>query len=138
MDQPPSLVKPFHGIHQVAEKCISPQLSVAEHVQAATELELDRFVDGAILEAFELGIGQAGRFVILARLLQIGGAQQAADNVASIHAKLLSDSDAMHSDVGDVRKYSTKVGRASACLLLILFHSENRQAEARPTRPNRR
>src|SRR5258708_33006737 len=109
------LVEPFHRIDQVTEECVSPHLPVRQRVQAGPELEGNRFIDSAVLYSLEFRIRELARRVIFTSFLEVGRAQQAANNVASIHAALLSDFNPTNSDVGDVRKYITYARMNERC-----------------------
>src|ERR1700674_2001919 len=104
----PKLVEPFRSIDQVPEECVSPHLSVRQRVQAGPQLEGNRLIDGAVFQSLEFRIREPARRELFARLLKISRAQQAADNVASIHVELLIVLNPMPTNVGDARKYSTE------------------------------
>ena len=78
------LVEAFERVDQVAVERVPPHLAVGDDVEAGGFLQRDGLVDGAILDSLELGRRSARRArARVARVQQVGGAQQAADDVAS-------------------------------------------------------
>jgi hypothetical protein len=92
----PKLVEPLHRIDQVAVESISPHFSVGQHVQTRPELESNRLIDSTVFQTLEVRIRESALRGLFARFLEIGRAQQAPDNVASIHVELLFDSNPRH------------------------------------------
>ena len=82
-DRPPAeLVEAVEGIDEVAEERVASQLAVGDDVEPGRLLQPDRLVDGPVLDALELGRGQPPGVEGLARVHQVGRAQEAADHVA--------------------------------------------------------
>src|SRR6185503_1587412 len=79
------LVEALDGVDEVAEERVAPQLAVGDDVEPARLLQLDGLVDRPVLDALELGRARAAGLPRLARLDQIGRAQQAADRVGANH-----------------------------------------------------
>ena len=69
------LVEAFDRIDEVAEVRIAPHLAVGEHRHAGPCLDPHGVVDGAVLRALELGVGDGARRVAPASVLEVGGTQ---------------------------------------------------------------
>src|SRR5207247_6301966 len=76
------LVEAVEGLDQVAEEGVAPELAVGDHVEPGRLLELHGLVHRAVLDALEVARPQLAGGQILARLHQVGRAEQAADRIA--------------------------------------------------------
>src|SRR6266852_6074962 len=75
-DRPaPKFVEPFHSVNQVPIKGVSPHLAVGQDLNAGSELQVDRCVDSAVLQALEFRVGQFPGRKLHAGILQVRGAQ---------------------------------------------------------------
>jgi hypothetical protein len=52
------LVEAFHCINQMPEEGVPAHLSIGNHVQAGFDLHVDGFIDGAVFDFLEFGVGQ--------------------------------------------------------------------------------
>ena len=75
------LVEPVHGVDQMTVERVATLLPIGNHINPGRFLEGDGLIDRPILDAFELDVGQGAGVALLARGLQIGWAQQAADDL---------------------------------------------------------
>ena len=82
-DRPPAeLVEALERVDEVAEERVAPQLPVGDDVEPGRLLQPNRLVDGPVLDALELGRGQPTGVEGVASVHQVGGAQEAPDDVA--------------------------------------------------------
>src|SRR5215469_11352857 len=88
----PILIEALHSIDQVPVECVAAHLSIGEHVQPRTLLQLDGLVNRPVLERLELRMADLPFLITFTGVLQIRRAQQTSNNVASIHRTLLSTS----------------------------------------------
>src|SRR6266853_550085 len=71
-DRPaPKLVEAFYSVNQVSIEGVSPHLAVGQYLNAGSELQVDRFVDSAVLQKFEFRVGQLPGGKLHARILQV-------------------------------------------------------------------
>jgi hypothetical protein len=69
------LVEAFDRVDEMAEVRVAPHLAVGEHRHASPCLDPHGIVDGAVLRALELGVGDGARRVAPAGILEVGGTQ---------------------------------------------------------------
>src|SRR6202022_2255659 len=79
LDAPsPELVEAVQRVDEVPVERVAPHLAIGDHVDPCQHLGLDRLVDGAVLEALELGRVDLPEFVAAARFGQVRWTKQAA------------------------------------------------------------
>ena len=82
------LVESLERVDQVSVERIAAELAVGDDVEAGGLLQRDGLGDRAILDRLELRVGERAGGASLLRVEQVGGPQQAADDVASEHDEL--------------------------------------------------
>ena len=77
------LVEPCEGLDHVSEERVAPHLTIGDDVQAGRFLQAHGLVDGAVFDALELLGAQPAGLLRRARLDEIRGTQETADDVAA-------------------------------------------------------
>src|SRR3984893_18669673 len=72
------------NVGQRRDKMRAAHLAIGCYVDAARFLQCDRFVNGAILDAFELERGELVRLPIPARLLEVAGPQERTNHFGAV------------------------------------------------------